>query len=173
MAAAAFAYRSNKDTSSDSDSDDSDKECSDWKRASGRTAATSDLEKIPIDPPVINSNPISNNSVSTDSKRKRNNIWSDVLQDQMISETLTHCGIKNKPKDYGSRGEESYDYTLKYKHQKKNDDSDDQMSEDDDSEKSSVTSNANHKSFKTLKKKFVKLDSAGISAARKIIKVLG
>ncbi|GFY48500.1 RNA_GG_bind domain-containing protein [Trichonephila inaurata madagascariensis] len=174
MAAAAFSYRSNN-ASSDSDSDDSDKECSDWKRASGRMSKTENLEKIPIDPPVISSNPTpSDNSVLTGAKRKRNNIWSDVLEDQMMSETLNHCGIKNKPKGYGSRGEESYDYTLSYKYQKKDSDSDDKMSEDDSSEKNSVSSNTNHKDFRTLINKipFVKLDRAGLNATRKILKIL-
>ncbi|GFV77087.1 phosphorylated adapter RNA export protein [Trichonephila clavipes] len=173
--AAAFSYRSNENASSDSDSDDSDKECSDWKRASGRMSKTENLEKIPIDPPVISSNPTpSDNSVLTGAKRKRNNIWSDVLEDQMMSETLNHCGIKNKPKGYGSRGEESYDYTLSYKYQKKDSDSDDKMSEDDSSEKNSVNSNTNHKDFKTLinKNLFVKLDRAELSAVRKILRIL-
>ncbi|GFQ73640.1 RNA_GG_bind domain-containing protein [Trichonephila clavata] len=174
-AAAAFSYRSNKNSSSDSDSDDSDKECSDWKRASGRMSKTENLEKIPIDPPVISSNPTpSDNSVLTGAKRKRNSIWSDVLEDQMMSETLNHCGIKNKPKGYGSRGEESYDYTLGYKYQKRDSDSDDKMSEDDSSEKNSASSNTNHKDFKTLinKDQRVRLDRAGLGAARKIIKIL-
>lgn len=171
MAAAAFAYRSNKNSSSDSDSDE---ECRDWKRASGRMSATDNLEKIPIDPPVVSSNPTpSDNSVFPGVKRKRNRIWSDVLEDQMISETLNHCGIKSKPKGYGSRGEESYDYTLSYKYQKKGSDSDDQMSEDDTPEKNSEGSKTDHQSCKTLNKKFVKLDSAEKNAARKIVKILG
>ncbi|CAL1282572.1 unnamed protein product [Larinioides sclopetarius] len=171
MAAAAFSYRSNKN-SSDSDSDDSDGDYTVWKRASKKASDPEDLEKIPIEPTAVeNSAPVPMNSTNN-LKRKRNNIWCDVLQDQMISETLNHCGIKNKPAGYGSRGEESYDYTLGYKYQKKDDDADvdDQMSADDVSETSSVHSN---KSFKNRKKEnFVHLDSAELAAARKIIKVL-
>ncbi|GBM50051.1 hypothetical protein AVEN_90787-1 [Araneus ventricosus] len=170
MAAAAFSYRSNKN-SSDSESDDSDGGCTVWKRASRKTSDAEDLEKIPIEPPVENSAPVPMDNANN-LKRKRNNIWCDVLQDQMMSETLNHCGIKNKPAGYGSRGEESYDYTLSHKYQKKDDDADldDQMSADDVSETSSVHSN---KSFKNRKNdNFVHLDSAELAAARKIIKVL-
>ncbi|KAF8770683.1 Phosphorylated adapter RNA export protein like [Argiope bruennichi] len=170
MAAAAFSYRSNKH--SDSESDDSDGECTVWKRASRKTSHTEELEKIPIEQPLENSAPVPISNTNN-LKRKRNNVWCDVLQDQMISETLNHCGIKNKPADYFNRGEESYDYTLSYKYQKKEEedaDLDDQMSADDTSETSSVYSN---KSFKSKKNdKFVHLDSAELAAARKIIKVL-
>ncbi|GIY86232.1 phosphorylated adapter RNA export protein [Caerostris darwini] len=180
MAAAAFSYRLNQ-SSSDSDSDDSSKEILDWKRASRNTIEeTKDLEKIPIGQPQINPSTNNNNL-----KRKRNNIWSDVIHGQLISESLNHCGIKNKPAGYGSRGEESYDYTLSDKYRKEHsDDSDDQMSDDEDSletnavpfkkrtasESVSFHSKNHPKHYKS--NKFVELDPAGKAAARKIIKVL-
>lgn len=95
MAAAAFAYRTNKHSSSDSDSDNSDEECRDWKRATRKKE--SPPEKIPIDPPPTETSPNTNPGDKA-SKRKRNNIWSEVLEDQILSESLDDIGVKQKPK---------------------------------------------------------------------------
>lgn len=173
MAAAAFAYRTNKNSSSDSDSDDSDQDCRDWKRATRKKG--SPLEKIPIDPPPT-ATPVKTEpeDKAATSKRKRNNIWCEVLEDQILSESLDHCGVKQKPKGYGSRGEESYDYTLARKFHKKEEDSDGELSEEDMSdstETSSVTSSVRERKFN--RKNFVQLDSTSLEAAKKIVKTLG
>lgn len=160
----AVAYRVNTSLSSDDDSDDSDKESCNWKR-SLRTEEE-DLEKIPIAPPPTNLPAAA--SENQTSKRKRNNIWSEVIQDQIISETLDVCGIKNKPKGYGNRGAESYDYTLG----KKLTDSD--KSDDEVFHSRSRSSSANSRSRKRFKgDKYVDMDDKeDIEAARKIVRVL-
>ncbi|KAG8179744.1 hypothetical protein JTE90_025077 [Oedothorax gibbosus] len=182
MAAASFAYRAKHNSDSSSDSDNSDQECSDWKRATRKQKNS--LEQIPIDPPPTEpseNNTSEDKSITTrpptdppTTKRKRNNIWCEVLEDQILSESLNHCGVKQKPKGYGSRGEESYDYTLGRKFYKRDDCSDGDMSDggmSDSTETSSVTSSVRDKRFN--QRKYVKLDGAGTEAARKIVKILG
>jgi len=96
-------YRDNQ-LSSDDDSENSDKECNVWKRASAVKRIVEE-ENVPSE---------QLNDMPTNPKRKKNTIWTEVLQDQLISEDLEGCLLKNKPANYGSRGTESYDYTLKY-----------------------------------------------------------
>lgn len=172
-------YRDTHDSSFDSDSDDSDKECTVWKRA---TVKKVDLnEAIPTSkmveiPPVMTNNETTEVQNSGPAppcrKRKINTIWSDVLQDQLISDDFEDVLLKNKPRDYGSRGKESYDYTLRYSDERVERDSDSTMSESALSEKDSKSeikcSLSTHKNYR----KFVKLDSAELDAARKINKVL-
>lgn len=160
-------YRDNQ-LSSDDESEDSDKECNVWKRASTvkRTVEeniSSQVENLPSTPSEHL------NDMSTNPKRKKKNtIWTEVLQDQLISEDLEGCLLKNKPANYGSRGTESYDYTLKYQDPRELNNSECPMEEEHyNKEKNRLHSHTNFKA-----KKFVKLNSAELGAARKIIKVL-
>ncbi|XP_015905179.1 phosphorylated adapter RNA export protein isoform X2 [Parasteatoda tepidariorum] len=158
--ATALSYRNKGSDSSGSDSEDSDNECLNWKRVTKNDGE--DLEKIPIAPPPVEPQPT---QITNSYKRKRNTIWCEVLEDQMMSETLKFCGIKNKPKGFGSRGEESYDFTVG-KNIYNDDGSDENMSDD------SRTSFQNRrKRFKS--DNYVEVDAAEKEAAKKILKVLG
>ncbi|XP_054717154.1 phosphorylated adapter RNA export protein-like isoform X2 [Uloborus diversus] len=191
--------------SSDSDSDGSEKEPAVWKRAPKKQSNNSEratgFTQIKESPDKKDDQSTELNT-KTSLKRKRNNIWCEVLEDQIMSETLNHCGLKNKPKNYKARGEESYDYTLKYQDPRNVKDlerrmSTDEMSESSDDNNSISSDSHRHKrkkvrrmdvekdyseggsksSFKYKKnllrtEEFVRLTKEEIETARKIIKIL-
>lgn len=183
-------YReSHNSSSSEDDSENSDNECAVWKRATKKKADSNEL----LQNNEMNDEPISSTNNEKEQveqaqqlpeepkptqKRKRNTIWCDVLQDQLISEDFEECLLKNKPRHYGSRGKESYDYTSAYANDRR--DSDSEMSGCSSNDNSGANSNFKKqklnkkRSFPGRKKfkKFVKLDSAELEAARKINKVL-
>lgn len=154
-------YRNHSNSSSDEESEDSDKECNVWKRAVKKRNDDQTLEKVQVE--EIPSEPVEM------PKRKRNTIWSDILEDQLISEDLGSCLLKNKPANYGSRGQESYDYTLKYADSEHKKDSDLEMSEDEESE-SEKRSVSSRNTFRP--NRYVELDNTEKDAVRKINRVL-
>lgn len=186
-------YRENHNSSSsDDDSENSDdNECAVWKRATKKktdnnehlqnnemndeplSSINNEKEQIeqPQQPPPEQPKP--------GQKRKRNTIWCDVLQDQLISEDFEDCLLKNKPRHYGSRGKESYDYTNAYADGRKDDSSESEMSgcslngnSGANSKKQKFNKKRSFPGHKKKFKKFVKLDSAQLEASRKINKVL-
>ncbi|XP_035226755.1 phosphorylated adapter RNA export protein-like [Stegodyphus dumicola] len=179
---AVVGYRVKQSSSSDSDSEDSDKECTFWKRAS-RKPNKDVVEKASTDiSPSVESciettslenvaNPVGH-STSQQQKRKRNTIWSDVLEDQLIAEDLGGVLLKNKPKGYGSRGHESYDYTLGYQYHKTKGDLDNRISANEYSGESETNSRTSSDFKKIYMRNLPKLDGTETSAAWKIVNVL-
>lgn len=181
-------YRNNRNVSSDEDSEDSDKECSVWKRAAVRKFE--ETEDLPNNGPVESSSGLPSNGQAEvctteqkmpPTKRKRNTIWCDVLEDQLISEDFEDCLLKNRPRNSEDRGKESYDFTLRYVDDRCERDSDSVMSDgslDEENSSSAIDSSLKTSKFKRKKlpnntfRKFVKLDSAEMEASRKINKVL-
>ncbi|KFM72881.1 hypothetical protein X975_04281, partial [Stegodyphus mimosarum] len=180
---AIVGYRGKQSSSSDSDSEDSDKECTFWKRASRKPNNDDVAEKTStgISPSVEScietttfqnvTNPVEH-STSQQQKRKRNTIWSDVLEDQLIAEDLGGVLLKNKPKGYGSRGHESYDYTLSYQYHKAKGDLDNRMSADEYSGESETNSRTSSDFKKFYMRNLPKLDGAETAAAWKIVGIL-
>ena len=178
-------YRENHNSSSsEDDSEKSDDECAVWKRATNKK--TTKCEPIQNngmqEEPLVSSNNDKEvvehpqqlpEEPKPGQKRKRNTIWCDVLQDQLIAEDFEDCLLKNKPRNYGSRGKESYDYTRAYADERR--DSESEMSAcsiNDDSDASSKPKKKNSFPVQKKFKKFVKLNSTELDAARKINRVL-
>lgn len=160
-------YRDRLNVSSDDDSDDSDKECNVWKRATVKREEK-DLSLSSIDNQV-------KPELTTEAKpvkKRKNTIWSEVIQDQLISEDFEDCLLKNKPHDYGSRGTESYDYTLKYTDPRTEKDSDSPMSDNAFDEEPRKSNNECSSTRYKKVKKYWKLNSSELTASRKIVKVL-
>lgn len=152
-------YRNNHQDLSTDESENSDNECAVWKRAEKKT----NISEVPMIAEAVESAPISTEKP----KRKKNTVWSDILQDQLISEDLSSCLLKNKPANYGSRGHESYDYTLKYADSEISTDCDVNMSEE-----TSCESKPKFPHYNKHKKFYLKLDKTERATAFKINKIL-
>lgn len=170
MASDVFSYRDKVENSSGSDSEDDEKAT--WKRKANN-------EQERADGCGINTKNLSaecalqkEKQLIVNKKRKANNIWCTVLEDQLMSEDLKECGLRKKPAHYGERDCESYDYTLKKLDPRENVEIEAEMSTEEIECNETGAIPSFKKKFQHKVSKYVELDSAGKQAAQKIARVL-